>query len=778
MLKNQPGSYGVLGTVDPSNFPRSRSAFSTWTDSNGDLWLFGGESFNDLWKYSTSTNEWTWVSGTNPQSNFPPRGVYGTIGTPAPDNVPGGRSSASAWADKSGNLWMFGGGGIDAMGGDSSSSLNDLWKFTPASGLWTWMSGSNIHVCASGACGVVGNYGTQGVPAPTNVPGGRFNSHAWMDSAGNLWLFGGLGFTDKLDPLFTGGWLSDVWKFSPSTNQWTWMSGSKALDLPPTYGTKGVPAAGNTPGVQQSASVSWLDKNGHFWLFGGTNDELWEYFPDINQWAWMYGGKGNGPCSGCNYFAVYGALGVPAPENTPGAHIYAVAWTDQNGNFWLFGGLQYALNVAGFSDELWEYFPAINQWAWMGGINTIPSTSLNNGGQPGVFGTLGVPNLGNIPGSRQYAGGWTDLQGDLWLFGGNGPDASGNQGDLSDFWKYQPSTAPLPSCPAPMFSSSAGTYNTIQTITFSDAANGTVVYFTTDGTSPTTNSTIFSAPVMVSTNQTVRAIATASGCLPSDIASASYTITSASYPQPVISSMSLPFTSAPGGTITVIVNGSGFGTNSTAYWGSSALTTQALSATQIEVTIPQTADQNPGVFPITVQNLAPGGGTSNTFMFEIDSSYGNWVPRPVFNPSSVSTTAGSVATFPVTLPSSATDASASCLNLPSGATCSYSSSTKNLTITTAGTTPAGTYQVTVVFTETVPAVGNAYIPFPFFLSPILLFKKKKIARAIRLGLCMTLVVAAITLVSGCGSSSSSSNNPPPVQTRQVTSSGVVMLSVH
>ena len=777
ILKGQLGSYGVLGTADPANIPRSRSGFSTWTDNNGDLWLFGGDSFNDLWKYSPSSNKWTWVSGSNPQSNSSPRGFYGTIGTPDPDNIPGGRSSALSWIDKTGNLWMFGGSGIDAMGGDSSASLNDLWKFTPATGLWTWISGSNIHDCSSGSCGVVGSYGTQGVPAPTNVPGGRYDGHAWIDSTGNLWLFGGIGLNDKPDPLFGAGWLSDVWMFNPSTNQWTWMSGSKTLDLFPVYGTKGVPATGNTPGIQQVASASWVDKNGHFWLFGGVSDELWEYFPETGQWEWVNGGKGNGPCNGCNYYAVYGTLGAPAPGNTPGGRDYPVAWTDQNGDFWIFGGQQSSPTALGFSNELWEYFPAINQWAWMGGINQIPVSPTNDGAQPGVFGSLGVPNLGNVPGGRYYAGGWTDGQGNLWLFGGEGPDATGAYGVLEDFWMYQPSSAPLPLCPAPALSSPAGTYGTIQTITFSDTANGTTFYYTTDGTAPTTNSKVFTSPITVSKNQTVAAIATASGCLPSDVSSASYTITSANNPAPVISSMPQAFANAPGGTITVLLNGSGFGVSSTAYWSSTALVTEALSATQLAITIPSTLDQNPGAFPITVQNPAPGGGTSNPFMFELDSEVGYWESPPVFSPSSSSIAAGSTATFPVTLPSVATNVSAACLNLPSGASCSYSASAKALTISTAGTTPAGTYQITAVFTETVPALGGAYIPFPFLFVPVLFSRRKKNLGVVLLGILLAMTMT--TLVTGCGGGGgSSSTNPPPAQTHQVTSSGVVTLTIH
>ena len=64
----------------------------------------------------------------------------------------------------------------------------------------------------------------------------------------------------------------------------------------------------------------------------------------------------------------------------------------------------------------------------MGGSSTVPSTCLtwpNTCGQPGVYGTLGTPAAGNVPGGRFGAVSWTDSSGHLWLFGGLGHDASG-----------------------------------------------------------------------------------------------------------------------------------------------------------------------------------------------------------------------------------------------------------------------------------------------------------------------------------------------------------------
>jgi len=80
---------------------------------------------------------WTWTSGSShvPSANKGQPGNYGILGTLAPTNVPGGRLGASAWTDHSGILWLFGGGGFDAVG--TFGTLNDLWEFNVANGEWT-----------------------------------------------------------------------------------------------------------------------------------------------------------------------------------------------------------------------------------------------------------------------------------------------------------------------------------------------------------------------------------------------------------------------------------------------------------------------------------------------------------------------------------------------------------------------------------------------------------------------------------------------------------------
>ena len=78
---------------------------------------------------------------------------------------------------------------------------------------------------------------------------------------------------------------------------------------------------------------------------------------------------------------------------------------------------------------------------------------------------------------------------------------------------------------APTFSPAAGTYNSAQTVTISDSTAGATIYYTTDGKAPTTSDTHYTGPITVSSTETIKAIAIASGCSTSAVASATYTIT-------------------------------------------------------------------------------------------------------------------------------------------------------------------------------------------------------------------------------------------------------------
>jgi N-acetylneuraminic acid mutarotase len=394
------------------------------------------------------TGEWAWMGGSsvltqqdNGEKGQP--GVYGTQGQPSAANIPGGRLGAVSWTDKGGNFWLFGGAGLDSA--ETFGFLNDLWEFDPSTKEWAWVSGSNTIAAFNG--GQSGIYGQQGTPAATNTPGGRSGALGWTDANGNLWLFGGAGF----DAAGTNGNLNDLWEFIPSTREWTWMGGSSNLDVNGTvagvYGTLGSLTAGSIPG-SRNFGVAWTSKDGSLWLFGGYGgstpgqfgplNDLWRYVPSTNQWAWM------GGSSTTEQPGVYGQLSTPAPGNVPGAREGAGAWVDNDGNFWLFGGTGFALvgsvDAEGDLDDLWKFDLMTAEWAWMSGSNSLPPSCAAGGicNWPGVYGTLGTAAAGNTSGSRASTVTWTNQDGTLWLFGGNGSDANNVGGFLNDFWKFDP----------------------------------------------------------------------------------------------------------------------------------------------------------------------------------------------------------------------------------------------------------------------------------------------------------------------------------------------------
>ncbi|MET8995396.1 chitobiase/beta-hexosaminidase C-terminal domain-containing protein [Amycolatopsis sp. NPDC004169] len=77
---------------------------------------------------------------------------------------------------------------------------------------------------------------------------------------------------------------------------------------------------------------------------------------------------------------------------------------------------------------------------------------------------------------------------------------------------------------APTFSPPGGTYSSAQTVTISSATSGATIRYTTDGSTPTASSTLYSGPISVPNSRTVNAIALKSGSTTSSVSSATYTI--------------------------------------------------------------------------------------------------------------------------------------------------------------------------------------------------------------------------------------------------------------
>ena len=82
----------------------------------------------------------------------------------------------------------------------------------------------------------------------------------------------------------------------------------------------------------------------------------------------------------------------------------------------------------------------------------------------------------------------------------------------------------LPSAVVPSFTPAGGTYIGTQMVSIASATPGATIYYTTDGSTPSTNSSIYSSPIPVSGNQVINAIAVAPGYSASQMDSAAYVI--------------------------------------------------------------------------------------------------------------------------------------------------------------------------------------------------------------------------------------------------------------
>jgi len=230
------------------------------------------------------------------------------------------------------------------------------------------------------------------------------------------------------------------WAIVPAqagSNAWVWVKGANDVDQFGVYGTLGVPDPANTPGARYGAAL-WRGVDGSIWLFGGNGvaasgangylNDLWKFDPAAICWTWVKG------ANSVDQFGVYGRRGVADPANTPGGRYGAVLWKAADGSIWLFGGNGVAASGArGYLNDLWKFDPITANWTWIKGANVVD--------QFGLYGTQGVADPANTPGGRYGAAAWTDADGAMWLFGGNGVAASGANGYLNDLWKFDPLTA-------------------------------------------------------------------------------------------------------------------------------------------------------------------------------------------------------------------------------------------------------------------------------------------------------------------------------------------------
>lgn len=235
---NQYGVYGTQGTTNATNMPGSREKGKTWTDGQGNSWLFGGNGYsasnfgnlNDLWKYDVSTNQWTWMKGSNLAGQLE---VTSGLGISDSNNTPPANINSLNWNDNTNNFWLYTNG--------------TMWKFDTTTSNWIKLTNP-----------ATSNYGTIGVTSPTNNPGSISGGVTWTDTDGNLLFYSQV-----------------LWKFDINTLMWTWIGGrgpSSQFTNAGKFGNYGQfeqSFISNLPGSRGN-TVSWKDNNSNFFLYGGS----------------------------------------------------------------------------------------------------------------------------------------------------------------------------------------------------------------------------------------------------------------------------------------------------------------------------------------------------------------------------------------------------------------------------------------------------------------------------------------------------------------------------
>jgi uncharacterized repeat protein (TIGR03803 family) len=153
---------------------------------------------------------------------------------------------------------------------------------------------------------------------------------------------------------------------------------------------------------------------------------------------------------------------------------------------------------------------------------------------------------------------------------------------------------------APVFSPPGGTYTVPQSVTIIEAAPHATVYYTTNGTTPTTTSAKYTGPITVSVSETIKAFAVASGYADSPVATAVYTVTPV---VPPVEKVLHSFGSGTDGNLTyagLIADGKGNLYGTTKYGGT---------------------------HKVTYANVTTTAGT----LFELSPVSGGWTEKVVYN---------------------------------------------------------------------------------------------------------------------------------------------------
>jgi len=163
---------------------------------------------------------------------------------------------------------------------------------------------------------------------------------------------------------------------------------------------------------------------------------------------------------------------------------------------------------------------------------------------------------------------------------------------------------------SPVFTPPSGTYPAAQVVTITDASPGAVIYYTTDGTVPTSSSTKYTGPITVNVPTALQAIGILSGTS-SAVVSASYTLLSA----PAALAVSATGVSTPNATLNGLVNTFGM---SGSYYFQYGTSSTALTTSTAKTALPASAlGSRLAVGPVAVKAAVAGLVTKTTYYYQV-----------------------------------------------------------------------------------------------------------------------------------------------------------------
>jgi uncharacterized repeat protein (TIGR03803 family) len=474
--------------------------------------------------------------------------------------------SGSLIFDADGNLY-----GTTRDGGDAAYCVcGTVYELSPGTGgVWTEKILANF-----GATSTDGDYPASGLV---------------FDASGNLYgttAQGGTGPSSltgtvfELSPGTGGAWTrKQLWKFAGGTTDGASPGGSLILDAAgnlygaTAYGglasNDSASGAGTVFELSPGSNEVWTEKI--LYKFGATAtdginpsanlifDSSGNLYGETQKGGTVNSGKPNGgtvfelsPSTGTEWTErlLWSFAGQPTDGSNPGGGLIF----DSKGNI-------YGTTATGGSslDEgsVFELSPA-NGDSWSETI-LHPFAGYASSDGTGPLAAL-VANIdGNLYGTTQS--------------GGNGSSGT----------VFKISLAPRAATPT--FSPAGGSYSSAQSVKISDATAGATIYYTTNGSAPTTSSTKYTAAISVGATETLEAIAVANGYAQSLTASAKYTIATAAAltsptPGSTLTATSVTFSWTPAsGATTYAFNLGSTGAGSSNLYNSGHITATSATAT-------------------------------------------------------------------------------------------------------------------------------------------------------------------------------------------------------